>query len=121
MTTVKPLHDCPIERAHSPAPIGLGPDALSSIAESSRNEIADGTIAPRGLSCQLESFRREGLIPRWTWLIGDARVAQRLWMRRVENTSYRRKCVGRARDNRVSQARPGLDLNELSSASIPFQ
>jgi predicted glycogen debranching enzyme len=51
------------------------------------NEFADGTIAPRGF-CQLESFRLEGLIPLWTWLIADARVEQRLWMRHAENTTY---------------------------------
>jgi predicted glycogen debranching enzyme len=51
------------------------------------NEFADGTIAPRGF-CQLESFRLEGLIPIWTWLIADARVEQRLWMRHGENTTY---------------------------------
>src|SRR5215470_7720281 len=51
------------------------------------NEFADGTIAPRGF-CQLESFRLEGLIPLWTWRIGDARVEQRLWMRHGANTTY---------------------------------
>jgi len=51
------------------------------------NEFADGTIAPRGFG-QLESFRLEGLIPVWTWLIADARVEQRLWMRHGENTTY---------------------------------
>jgi len=51
------------------------------------NEFADGTIAPRGF-CHLESFRLEGLIPVWTWAVGDARVEQRLWMRHGENTTY---------------------------------
>jgi len=51
------------------------------------NEFDDGTIAPRGY-CHLESFRLEGLIPVWTWLIADARVEQRLWMRHGENTTY---------------------------------
>jgi len=51
------------------------------------NEFADGTIAPRGF-CHLESFRLEGLVPVWTWQIGDARVEQRLWMRHGENTTY---------------------------------
>jgi len=35
------------------------------------NEFADGTVAPRGF-CHLESFRLEGLVPVWTWQIGDA-------------------------------------------------
>ncbi len=51
------------------------------------NEFADGTVAPRGF-CHLESFRLEGLVPVWTWQIGDARVEQRLWMRHGENTTY---------------------------------
>jgi predicted glycogen debranching enzyme len=51
------------------------------------NEFADGTVAPRGF-CHLESFRLEGLIPVWTWLIADARLEQRLWMRHGENTTY---------------------------------
>ena len=51
------------------------------------NEFADGTIAPRGFR-QLESFRLEGLVPVWTWAVGDARVEQRLWMRHGENTTY---------------------------------
>src|SRR5882672_10870869 len=51
------------------------------------NEFADGTIAPRGFR-HLESFRLEGLVPVWTWQIGDARVEQRLWMRHGENTTY---------------------------------
>ena len=51
------------------------------------NEFADGTIAPQGF-CNLESFRLEGLIPVWTWLMGDACVEQRLWMRHGENTTY---------------------------------
>ena len=51
------------------------------------NEFADGTIVPRGF-CHLESFRLQGLIPVWTWAIGDARVEQRLWMRHGENTTY---------------------------------
>ena len=53
----------------------------------STNEFADGTLAPRGF-CHLESFRLEGLIPAWTWLLGDMRVVQRIWMRHGENTTY---------------------------------
>ena len=51
------------------------------------NEFADGTIAPAGF-CQLESFRLDGLFPVWTWLLGDIRLEQRLWMRHGENTTY---------------------------------
>jgi len=66
------------------------------------NEFADGTIAPRGF-CQLESFRLEGLIPVWTWLVADARVEQRLWMRHGENTTYVEfTCIGGSKDLRLS-------------------
>jgi predicted glycogen debranching enzyme len=66
------------------------------------NEFADGTIAPRGF-CQLESFRLEGLIPLWSWRIGDARVEQRLWMRHGENTTYVEFTrIGGSRDLRLS-------------------
>ena len=51
------------------------------------NEYADGTFAPQGFR-HLESFRLEGLIPVWTWLLGDARLEQRIWMRHGENTAY---------------------------------
>ena len=51
------------------------------------NEFADGTIAPQGYR-YLESFRLEGLIPVWTWLIGDLRLEQRIWMRHGVNTTY---------------------------------
>jgi predicted glycogen debranching enzyme len=51
------------------------------------NEFADGTISPRGF-CHLESFRLEGLLPVWTWLIGDATLQQRIWMQHGKNTTY---------------------------------
>jgi predicted glycogen debranching enzyme len=51
------------------------------------NEFADGTISPHGF-CHLESFQLEGLIPVWTWLIGDATLQQRIWMQHGENTTY---------------------------------
>lgn len=53
----------------------------------STNEFADGTLAPQGF-CHLESFRLEGLIPVWTWTLGDVRLVQRIWMRHGENTTY---------------------------------
>ena len=51
------------------------------------NEFADGTIAPQGYR-YLESFRLEGQIPVWTWLVGDMRLEQRIWMRHGANTTY---------------------------------
>ncbi len=51
------------------------------------NEFADGTIAPQGYR-HLESFRLEGQVPVWTWLLGEIRLEQRIWMRQGENTTY---------------------------------
>ena len=66
------------------------------------NEFADGTIDPRGYR-QLESFRLEGLIPVWVWLIADARLEQRIWMRHGENTTYVHFTrIGGSKDLRLS-------------------
>lgn len=51
------------------------------------NEYADGTIAPRGY-LHLESFRLEGAIPVWTWLVGDAVIEQRICMAHDANTTF---------------------------------
>ena len=51
------------------------------------SEYADGTVHPRGF-CHLDSFRLEGLVPVWTWLIGDALLEQRVWMEQGRNTTY---------------------------------
>ena len=63
--------------------------------ELATNEYADGTIAPRGY-VHLDSFRLDGSIPVWTWLVGDALIEQRMWMRHGENTTYVRYAVLRA-------------------------
>src|SRR5882724_41193 len=42
------------------------------------NEYTDGTIAPQGY-LHLKSFRLDGQVPVWTWLVGDALVEQRVW------------------------------------------
>ena len=51
------------------------------------NEYADGTIAPRGYR-HLTGFRLEGLVPVWTWTIGEALLEQRVWMAHGSNTTY---------------------------------
>ncbi|MFO1503478.1 MAG: amylo-alpha-1,6-glucosidase [Steroidobacteraceae bacterium] len=51
------------------------------------NEYGDGTVDPHGYR-QLQSFRLEGQVPVWTWLVGDALLEQRVWMAYGENTSY---------------------------------
>jgi len=53
------------------------------------NEYGDGTIHPKGFR-HLHSFRLDGQIPVWTWLIRDALLEQRVWMTHGENTT----CVG---------------------------
>jgi predicted glycogen debranching enzyme len=63
--------------------------------ELATNEYADGTIAPRGCVL-LDSFRLEGSIPVWTWLIGDALIEQRIWMAHGANTTYVQFSVTRA-------------------------
>ncbi|MFL6576260.1 MAG: amylo-alpha-1,6-glucosidase [Povalibacter sp.] len=51
------------------------------------NEYADGTIAPTGF-VHLDSFRLDGSIPVWTWLLGTAVLEQRAWMPHGQNTTY---------------------------------
>jgi len=77
----------PVERVALVSKLDVTAFYGSSEIPLATNEFADGTIAPRGFS-HLESFRLEGLIPVWTWAVGDARVEQRLWMRHGENTTY---------------------------------
>jgi predicted glycogen debranching enzyme len=50
------------------------------------NEFADGTLAPRGFE-HLAEFRLDGLLPVWTFAIGDALLEQRMWMVHGENTT----------------------------------
>jgi predicted glycogen debranching enzyme len=51
------------------------------------NEYIDGTIAPHGYH-YLESFRLEGLIPVWSYVLADACLEQRIWMAHGQNTTY---------------------------------
>jgi glycogen debranching enzyme len=51
------------------------------------NEYAEGAVAPHGY-VHLESFRLEGSIPVWSWVIGDALLEQRVWMAHGANTTY---------------------------------
>lgn len=68
------------------------------------NEFVDGTIAPQGFRF-LESFRLEGLVPVWTWLIADSRLEQRIWMRHGENSTYVHFTrIGGAKDLQLSIA-----------------
>ena len=77
----------PLERVALVAKLDVTVQYGDSRLQLATNEFGDGTIAPHGY-CHLESFRLEGLVPVWTWLVADARLEQRLWMRHGENTTY---------------------------------
>ncbi len=69
------------------------------------NEYADGTIDPHGF-CHLDSFRLDGSIPVWTWVIGDALLEQRIWMAHGLNTTYVAFTLMRAGAPLVIHAQP---------------
>jgi len=77
----------PVERTALVAKLDVTVQYGGSRAQLATNEFGDGTIDPHG-HCHLESFRLEGLVPIWTWLIADTRLEQRIWMRHGENTTY---------------------------------
>ena len=51
------------------------------------NRFTDGTVDPHGYQ-NLESFRLDGLIPVWHYVLADARLEQRVWMAHSHNTTY---------------------------------
>lgn len=51
------------------------------------NRWADGSIAPQG-NLNLESFRLDGTIPIWRYVLADALLEKRIWMQQGENTTY---------------------------------
>jgi predicted glycogen debranching enzyme len=77
----------PVERVALVAKLDVTAHYGGATWQLATNEFADGTIAPQGFR-HLESFRLEGLIPVWTWLLADTRLEQRIWMRHGENTTY---------------------------------
>jgi predicted glycogen debranching enzyme len=48
---------------------------------------ASGAVEPKGFQ-HIEEFRLEGTTPRWTYVLGDARLEKRVWMQQGENTTY---------------------------------
>jgi predicted glycogen debranching enzyme len=48
---------------------------------------ASGAVGPQGYLA-LQSFRLHGLVPVWTFHVGDVRIEKRIWMRHGENTSF---------------------------------
>jgi glycogen debranching enzyme len=53
----------------------------------SAHEFGDGTIAPQGYR-YLQAFRLEGMLPLWTFALGDALLERRVWMAYGQNTTY---------------------------------
>ncbi len=51
------------------------------------HEWAAGVLLPDGYR-HLESFALDGLIPTFTWTLGDLCIVQRLWMAHGQNTTY---------------------------------
>ena len=53
----------------------------------STHEFGDGTIDPRGYR-YLEEFALDGMLPVWTYALGDALLERRIWMAHGANTTY---------------------------------
>ncbi len=53
----------------------------------SANEFAGGTVDPQGYR-YLQSFALEGLLPVWTYALGDALLERRVWMVYGADTTY---------------------------------
>ena len=77
----------PVERVAMVAKLDAVARYAGADVELATNEYSDGTLHPQGFR-HLLSFRLEGQIPVWTWLIRDALLEQRLWMAHGENTTY---------------------------------
>jgi glycogen debranching enzyme len=51
------------------------------------HEFGDGVVGPEGYR-QLQSFELDGMLPVWTFALGDALVERRIWMAHGANTTY---------------------------------
>jgi predicted glycogen debranching enzyme len=77
----------PVERTVMVAKLDAQAQYADVAVDLATNEYADGTVHPQGFR-HLHSFRLDGQIPVWTWLIRDALLEQRVWMAHGENTTY---------------------------------
>jgi predicted glycogen debranching enzyme len=77
----------PVERTAMVAKLDATVRYHDMIVPLASNEFADGTVAPHGYR-QLAAFRLDGLLPVWTWLVGDALIEQCVWMTHGRNTTY---------------------------------
>ncbi|MCI0354581.1 MAG: glycogen debranching enzyme N-terminal domain-containing protein [Acidobacteria bacterium] len=69
-----------VSKLNERAALGGQTFALSS------NEYADGTVDPHGYR-HLESFHLDGLIPTWSFALGEALLEKRLWMPHGRNAT----------------------------------
>ncbi len=53
----------------------------------STHEFGDGTVDPHGFR-HLQAFALEGMLPVWTFALGDALLEKRIWMADGANTTY---------------------------------
>jgi predicted glycogen debranching enzyme len=77
----------PLERVVMVAKVDASVSYRGRRFELACNEFADGTLAPRGFE-QLASFYLDGVLPVWTYSLGDALLEQRQWMVQGENTTH---------------------------------
>lgn len=76
----------PLERVMMVAKLDVAATYRGTRYDLGTNEFADGTQS-HGYR-HLDSFRLEGTLPVWTFIIGDAVLEQRVWMAHGENTTY---------------------------------
>ena len=84
--------------------------------ELATHEWASGAIAPRGFLF-IESFRLEGAMPTWTYVLGDARLEKRIWMRQGENTTYVRYTLLHAVSPVEFQAKALVNYRDFHSST----
>jgi predicted glycogen debranching enzyme len=77
----------PVERRVLVAQLDLAVTYRGRRVELGTNEFADGTVSPEGWR-HLATFRREGTVPVWRWIVGDLVLERRAWMAHGRNTTY---------------------------------
>ncbi|HJZ64577.1 MAG TPA: amylo-alpha-1,6-glucosidase [Candidatus Acidoferrum sp.] len=84
--------------------------------ELATHEWASSAIAPRGFLF-IESFRLEGTVPTWIYVLGDSRLEKRIWMRQGENTTYVRYTLLRASSLIEFQAKALVNYRDFHSST----
>ena len=82
------------------------------------NAFADGTIDPRGYR-YVETFRLDGLIPTWSYALGDAILEQRVWMAHGANTTYVTYTLARGSDPMHLAIRPLCTYRDFHHLAVP--